>query len=117
MRKILTAAAVLALSVSAFAGDYEAFDLNRAASTKTREQVNAELLAARRNGSLKVFSSTYNHAADFVATKSRAQVQEELQVAKASGEYELLNAPEVVSFLPKAGKAGSVTVTRTASAR
>jgi hypothetical protein len=99
MRQLAIAAAALALSGAAFAGDYEAFDLQNAASTKSRDQVSTELQQARRNGELKVFSSFYNPAKDFKATKSRDEVKAELAQAVASGEYDLINA-EVVSFVP-----------------
>jgi hypothetical protein len=100
MRRQLTlAAAVLALSTAAFAGDYEAFDVQGVASTKSRDQVFSELQSARKNGELKVFSSTYNPAPYFKSTKSRDEVKAELAQAQASGEYELLNA-EVASFVP-----------------
>lgn len=99
MRQLAIAAAALALSTAAFAGDYEAFDVQNVASTQSREQVVAQLQQARKNGDLKVFSSFYNPAKDFKATKTRDEVKAELAQAVASGEYDLLNA-EVVSFVP-----------------
>lgn len=104
MRRQLTIAlAVLALSTAAstaaFAGDYEAFDVQGVASTKSRDQVSSELQKARKNGEMKVFSSFYNPATDFKSTKTRDEVKAELAQAQVSGEYELLNA-EVASFVP-----------------
>jgi hypothetical protein len=99
MRQFTIAAAVLALSTAAFAGDYEAFDTQAAASTQSREQVGAELQRARQAGELKVFSSFYNPAKDFKATKSRDEVKAELAKARATGEFDVLNA-EVASSAP-----------------
>ena len=70
MRQLAIAAAALALSTAAFAGDYEAFDVQNVASTQSREQVVAQLQQARKNGDLKVFSSFYNPAKDFSAPKA-----------------------------------------------
>jgi hypothetical protein len=99
MRQFTIAAAVLALSGAAFAGDYEAFDAQGVASTQSRAQVTAELQRARQAGELKVFSATYNPAPYFKATRSRDEVKAELAQAKATGEYDVINA-EVVSFAP-----------------
>lgn len=103
--QVAIAAALLALAgttaTSAFAGDYEAFDQAPATSVapKSRDQVFAELQAARKNGQMKVFSSFYNGVNDFKAVKSRDEVKAELAQAQASGEYELIN-DEVASFVP-----------------
>lgn len=102
-----TLAALSALSVPALAGDYEAFDTTSAVSTKTREQVQAELQQARRSGQMKVFSSTYNPASDFVARKSRDEVRDELRDSIASGEFEVLNAPEVAVLPQPKGVTGT----------
>jgi hypothetical protein len=58
-------------------------------STKTREQVKAELAAARADGSLEALHNYEGVATDlaFAATKSRAEVRAELQQAIASGEH------------------------------
>lgn len=102
--QVAIATALLALAgaaTSAFAGDYEAFDQAPAtsATANSREQVSAELQAARKNGQMKVFSSFYNGVNDFKAVKSRDDVKAELAQAQASGEYDLIN-DEVASFVP-----------------
>lgn len=108
MRKTVLFSALVALSASVFAGDYEAFDTRGAATTTSREQVQADLQQARRSGQMKVFSSTYNPASDFVSRKSREAVREELRASIASGEFAVLNASEVAVF---PARQGDVTVT------
>lgn len=49
-----------------------------ATSNVTRAQVQAELAQARADGSMKVWSTTYNHIAAAKSVKSRADVRAEL---------------------------------------
>jgi hypothetical protein len=116
MRNIAIALVSVTLSASVFAGDYEAFATPTVGTAKTRAEVQAELQQARKDGSMKVFSSTYNPGPGFVSTKSRAQVRGELQQSIDSGEFEVLNAAEYVSFVPRA-TVPAVAQTQLASVR
>ena len=54
------------------------------AQTKTRSQVQAELVQARADGSIKVWSSSYNPLALARSEKTREQVQAELRAERAA---------------------------------
>ncbi|MGB9990328.1 DUF4148 domain-containing protein [Pseudoduganella rhizocola] len=89
--KLFIAAAALALSASAFAqaapnsGEGYQADLSFQ-SSRSRDDVKAELAAARRNG--QVFSGDNYPAAPIASgpAKTRAQVQAEFVQAKALGQ-------------------------------
>lgn len=49
-----------------------------AASSVTRAQVQAELAQAKRDGAMRVWSTSYNHMTAAKSLKSRAEVQAEL---------------------------------------
>jgi len=51
-------------------------------TTKTRAQVQAELFAARADGSIKAWSTSYNPLALAKSEKTRAQVMAELRVER-----------------------------------
>jgi len=78
-------------------------------SSKSRDQVNAELVAARKDGTIKAWSVGYIEPVRSV--KSREQVRNELAIAQANGEFAAINA--------EAGDAsrGAAAVTRLSSAR
>lgn len=90
------------------------------AQTKTRAQVQAELLQARADGTTKVWSSSYNPLALAKSLKSRDEVRAEALAARTSGESEALVAEDGGSFLfaqrPQARDAGPVLAGRGASA-
>lgn len=54
-------------------------------STLTRAAVQADLAQARRDGSIKVWSSSYNPLADFKGSADRAQVRAAAQSPLANG--------------------------------
>jgi hypothetical protein len=56
------------------------------AQTKTRAQVQAELLQARADGSIKMTSISYNPLAASQSVKTREAVRAEMLAARASGE-------------------------------
>lgn len=89
--------------------------------TKTRAQVQAELLQARADGTTKVWSSSYNPLALARSVKSRDEVRAEATAALASGESAAFAGEDSGSFrlaqLPQARDAGQVLaggVTRSA---
>jgi len=56
------------------------------AQTKTRSAVQAELMQARADGSIKMTSITYNPLAVAQSVKTREAVRAEMLAARASGE-------------------------------
>lgn len=55
-------------------------------ATKTRAQVNAELMQARADGSIRVWSTSYNPLTAAKSLKSRDEVRAQMFAARASGE-------------------------------
>ena len=55
------------------------------AQPKTRAQVQAELFQARADGSIKVWSTSYNHMAAVKSVRARADVQAEAVAANLNG--------------------------------
>lgn len=53
--------------------------------TKSRDQVQAELFQARADGSIKVWSTSYNHMAAAKSLRSRGEVVAEAVAANRSG--------------------------------
>jgi Domain of unknown function (DUF4148) len=66
--------------------------------TKTRAQVQAELLQARADGTTKVWSSSYNPLALAKSLKTREEVRAEAVAALASGESAALAGEDSGSF-------------------
>ena len=83
---------------AAFADDITPDTYNTVPSVKTRAQVQAELAQATADGSIKVWSTTYNPLTKFQSVKTRDQVVSELKAAQASGEYAVLNSEDSGSF-------------------
>lgn len=66
-------------------------------STVTRAQVQAELAQARVDGSMRVWSTTYNHLAAAKSVKSRADVRAEL-LASDRATVAAMNSEDSGSF-------------------
>lgn len=96
MKKLSVAVASLMLVAAgtAFADDITPDTYNAVPSVKTREQVQAELAQAKADGSIKVWSTTYNQFSNVRSVKTRDQVVAELKAAQASGEYAVLNSED-----------------------
>ena len=95
--KTLTVFAAALLSAGVLFADGASAD-----TSKTREQVIAELQQARASGELAALNS--EDSANFlqnktVSTKTRAQVLAELQEAQKSGELAALNSEDSSNFL------------------
>ncbi|MFY9511522.1 MAG: DUF4148 domain-containing protein [Rubrivivax sp.] len=90
---LLTYPAVAILSLvaagAAFAGDITPDDsaTQMFTTTKTRAQVQAELFAARADGSIKVWSTSHNPLALAKSDKTRDQVMAELRDAERDADY------------------------------
>lgn len=84
MNKLSQVFATAAVAVIGFAGapsfaQEATYEYPQAvASDLTRAQVQTELAQARRDGSTRVWSTTYNHIAAAKSLKSRAEVQAEV---------------------------------------
>lgn len=92
MNRNIASALVLALSAvaagNALADDIT-FDTTPFVSSKSRAEVQAELVQYKKAG-VNPWSTSYNQLAHFQSTKSRAQVGIELAAARASGELDAL---------------------------
>ena len=90
--KTLIALATIAAAGSSFAQEASSDAWMQAAASKSRDQVAAELAQARKDGSIKSVSATYDFVKASPAVKTRAQVQAETLAAIESGELQALNA-------------------------
>jgi hypothetical protein len=80
------------------------------ASTKTRADVQAELAQAKRDGSIKVWSTSYNPLTVAKSVKSRTEVLAELKAAQSSGELSAFTSEDSGSaHLARAVRPGSPT--------
>jgi len=107
--KQLIAVAAIALTGAAGFAQEITPDTTTFVASKSREQVNTELLAARKDGTIKAWSVGYIEPVH--AVKSREQVRNELAVAKANGEFAAINT-ETGDF-----SQGAARLTRVGSAR
>ena len=118
MKKLSVAVASLMLVAAgaAFADDITPDTYNAVPSVKTRDQVAAELAQAKADGSIKVWSTTYNPLTKFRSVKTRDEVVAELKAAQASGEYAVLNSEDsgssVLAQAPRKANAPSTLARR-----
>ena len=94
MKKLSIAALMFAVAGAAFADDITPDTYRDTPSVKSRVQVQAELAQAKRDGSIKVWSTSYTPLPLARSLKTRDQVVAELQAAQASGEYAALNSED-----------------------
>jgi Domain of unknown function (DUF4148) len=66
--------------------------------TKTRAQVQAELFAARADGSTKVYSISYNPLRDAKSTLTREEVKAAVKVARTENTLDVLTGEDSGSF-------------------
>lgn len=78
----LVVIASLAAAGSAFADDPTIDDSARSVSLKSRAQVQDELFAARADGSIKVWSISYNPLRVAKSVKTRAEVKADVLAAR-----------------------------------
>ena len=89
--QLITAVIAFAVAGSVFAQNVEiaaatsSVATGQQASTITREQVRAELVAARQNGELSLSALDYQVIPASVSSVSRGQVQAEVVVARKNG--------------------------------
>lgn len=81
------------------------------AQPKTRAQVQAELMQARADGSIKVWSTQYNPLQVAQSTKSRADVLAALHAARANGELGVYSGEDSgSSHLARVGQTGGAGI-------
>ncbi len=98
-KHIVVAALFAAFGSSAFAQEATPDTWMNVASSKSRDQVRAELQAARKDGTVGATAPQYKWIERSAAVKTRDQVKAELAAARESGEYEMLNS-EAYAFGP-----------------
>ena len=75
------------------------------AQPKSRAQVQAELMQARADGSIEVWSIQYDPLTVAKSTMSRTEVQVALEAARASGELGIYGAEDSgATYLARAGQ-------------
>ena len=111
MKKLTLAALALLAASTAFADDMTRDDTASFVSTKTRAQVLAERDQAKRDGSTKVWSTSYNQFAAVKTTTTRGAVSAETLAQRRAGTLNAMNGEDSGSFAlsqgtaPKAGQA------------
>ena len=98
MKKLTLAALALVAVSAAFADDITPDNNRDVPSLKSREQVAAERNAALRDGSSKVWSTTYNQLAVTKSVKTRGAVLAELRAAQADGSLNAFNGEDSGAF-------------------
>jgi Na+-transporting NADH:ubiquinone oxidoreductase subunit NqrC len=89
----VSAVALFAAGAQAQEATFDDVNFMKVASQKTRAQVQAELVQARADGSIRAGEVDYVQPAKSV--KTRAEVIAELRRAQANGEFAALNAEAV----------------------
>ena len=98
----------VALVGAAYADDPTIDNSHSVASTKSRADVQAELAQAKRDGSIKYWSTSYNPLALYKSVKTRDQVVGELQAARSSGELNALTGEDSGSaYLARSTRPGA----------
>jgi len=105
MKKLTLAALALAAATVAFADDITPDSYRDTPSLKTRQQVVAEREQAKRDGSIKVWSISYNQFANVKTTTTRGAVRAETRAAVASGQIDAFNGEDSGSFALARGNA------------
>lgn len=92
-KQLIAAASLTVIGLSAFAQEATPDTwMHDAQASKSRQEVVAELEAARKDGTINASSVNYDFVRRAAATKTRAQVGAELAEARESGEYEAMNS-------------------------
>lgn len=112
MKKLTVVALALAAAGAAYADDPTIDTYSTYASTKTTADVQAELAQARRDGSIKAWSTSYNPLLLMKSTKTRNEVVAELKSAQASGELSAFSGEDSGSAYLARATAPAVAATR-----
>lgn len=85
-------------------------------STKTRAQVQAELFQARKDGTTRMYSISYNPLALAKSTATREEVKAAVNVARAQGTLDVMTGEDSGSFylasLPQNREAARILASR-----
>lgn len=90
-KQLIVASATAFVAAGAFAQEATPDAWMKAAADKSRAQVAAEMAQARKDGTIKAVSATYDFVTIVPAVKSRDQVRAEVLAARDSGELAALN--------------------------
>ena len=97
-KQLIAAAALTVIGLSAFAQEATPDTwMSDARASKSRQEVSAELAAARKDGTINASSANYDFVRRSPPVKTREQVRAELDQARASAEYAAMNS-EVHAF-------------------
>ena len=92
-KQLIAAATLTVIGLSAFAQEATPDTwMHDAMVAKSRQEVLAELQAARKDGTINAVSANYDFVRRSPPVKTREQVRAELAVAHASGEYAAVNS-------------------------
>jgi hypothetical protein len=108
-RKHIIAIALTALGTTAFAQEATPDTWTQAQSTKSVEQVRAELVQARKDGTIKFGGAGYMEKV--TSAKSRDQLRAEVDAARRNGELGSIGA-EAHAFAPAAAQGTTVVAGR-----
>ena len=90
--QLIAAAALTVIGLSAFAQEATPDTwMHDATVAKSRQEVLAELQAARKDGTINAVSANYDFVRRSPSVKTREQIRAELALARASGEYAAMN--------------------------
>ena len=91
-KQLIAAATLMVIGLSAFAQEATSDTWMRdARASKSRQEVAAELQAARKDGTINAVSANYDFVRRSPSVKTREQIRAELAQARASGEYAAMN--------------------------
>lgn len=92
-KQLVAAASLTLIGLSALAQEATPDTWMRdARASKSRQDVSAELQAARKDGTINAWSANYDFVRRSPSVKSREQVHAELAAARASGEYAAMHS-------------------------
>ena len=92
-KQLIAAATLTVIGLSAFAQEATPDTwMREARASKSRQEVLAELQAARKDGTINAVSENYDFVRRSPSVKTREEVRAELAQARASGEYAAVNS-------------------------
>ena len=97
-KQFIAAATLTVIGLSAFAQEATPDTwMREAGASKSRQEVLAELQAARKDGTTNAVSANYDFVRRSPSVKTREEVRAELAQARASGEYAAMNSEAYAS--------------------
>lgn len=108
-KQLFAAVALAAIGAAASAQEATSDAWMNTVSAKSSDQVRAELVQARADGSIKATGAAYMEK--IASVKSRTQVRDDAIVARHSGELETIDS-EAYAFAPAGAAATTVAQSR-----